>query len=447
MHKISKGLDLPISGKPDFNQTTSLNVKSVALLGEDYFGLRPTMLVQVGDQVKLGQPLFSDKKNLGVIFTAPGAGKVTAINRGARRALQSVVIELQGDEAESFESWSVDQLATIEREKVQQNLINSGLWTSLRTRPYSKVPSPESKASAIFINAMDTNPLAADPAQVLAERAEDFARGVTVLSRLTEGKVFVCHEASQKLSVSGSNVSVEAFSGPHPAGLSGTHIHTLQPASKERPVWSVNYQDVIAIGHLFVTGKLDTSRLISLAGPMVKKPGLVKTRIGASIEEITAGALQAGDVRVISGSVLAGAKAHGPLAYLGRYDLQISVIEEGYKQEFMGWAVPGTKKFSMTNTFVSALKRKGLSLPFTSSFNGSKRAMVPIGVYEKVMPLDLLPTQLLRALAVGDMENAEALGALELAEEDLGLCTYVCPGKFDFGPILRANLTQIEKES
>lgn len=445
MIRIKRGLNLPIAGSPQQSIEPGRPVRSVAVIGFDYHGMKPTMAVQVGDRVKLGQVLFSDKKTPGVHFTSPGAGVVSAIHRGEQRVLQSVVIELDGDEAIEFAAYSDAQLASLTSEQVRENLQQSGMWVALRTRPFSKVPAVDSVPSSIFVTAIDTHPLAADPAVVIAEAGADFNRGLRVLARLA--KVHVCTAADAKIAVdSASNVQVESFAGPHPAGLAGTHIHFLDPVNAHKTVWSIGYQDVIAIGRLFVSGRLAVERVVALGGPMVSNPRLLRSRLGASLDELVAGELSVGKkVRVISGSVFGGRTSRGACAWLGRYHLQVSCLEEGTEREVLHYLRAGTEKHSVMNLYISKLS-PGKLFNFTTSTNGSPRAMVPIGNYEEVMPLDILPTQLLRYLIVGDTEMAQKLGCLELDEEDLALCTYVCAGKYEYGPILRDNLTRIEKE-
>ena len=447
MHfSIKKGLNLPISGKPEQVIYPGNDVQSVAVLGNEYIGMKPTMLVEEGQQVKLGQPLFEDKKNPGVLFTSPGSGTVKAINRGSKRALRSVVIDLAGNDEVTFEHHEADQLDNLSREEMTKNLVESGLWVAFRTRPYSKSPAVDSSPHSIFVTAIDTNPLSADPAVIIKEYEEDYKNGLTVISQLTDGKVFVCQAPNVALPVSHrENVEIHTFSGPHPAGLAGTHIHLLDSVSADKTVWSINYQDVIAIGKLFTTGKLWVERVIALAGPLVDKPRLVRTRIGANTEDLVQSEVKTVASRVISGSVLHGHTANNWAAFLGRFHNQITVIAEGNQREFLGWIKPGKDKFSLLNVFISKLLGvKEFNL--TSSQNGSPRAMVPVGAFEMVMPLDILPTQLLRSLLVRDTDTAQALGCLELDEEDLALCSFVCSGKYDYGPVLRSNLTQIEKE-
>lgn len=443
MIKIKKGLDLPITGAPEQTITSGQSVTQVAVLGADYVGMKPTMAVREGDRVKKGQVLFTDKKTEGVQYTAPGAGVVKAVNRGDRRKFLSVVVELDGNEEVEFAKYGASQLASLSADDVQANLINSGLWTALRTRPYSKVPAPGSRPSAIFVNAMDTNPLAANPELVIREQADAFKNGLTVLKKLTEGKLFVCKAAGANIPSAGVETT-EEFAGVHPAGLAGTHIHFLHPVSATRTVWTIGYQDVIAVGLLFTTGKLSSERVISLAGPQAKQPRLVRTLVGADLTQLTAGELKSGENRVITGSVFGGRTAMGAEAFLGRFHNQVTVLEEGRDRPFLHYLVAGSNRFSVMPIYLSRFMNKTFS--FTTSTNGSERAMVPVGTYERVMPLDILPTHLLRALIVEDLESAVALGALELDEEDLALSSFVCPGKYEYGPILRKNLTRIEAE-
>ncbi|QDU17699.1 Na(+)-translocating NADH-quinone reductase subunit A [Gimesia maris] len=447
MITIKKGLDLPIAGVPSALIENGPAVRSVALIGPDYIGMKPTLLVEVGDTVKKGQLLFSDKKTEGVLFTAPVAGKVTEINRGAKRAFQSMVIEVEGDEEETFTSYGEGDLTSLTREQVQDNLLKSGLWTSLRTRPYSRVPSPETTPHSIFVTAIDTNPLAPPPEVVLSEEPRAFTQGLQVLKTLTTGKVFLCKAPGTNLpGVEQDFVTVEEFGGPHPAGLVGTHIHFLDPVSEKKTVWYINYQDVIAIGKLFATGQLSSERVISIAGPVVKEPKLVRTVLGANINDLVEGNLEGDMDRLISGSALSGRTAQGPFAYLGRYALQVTALKEGTHRDFLGWMGPGFNKYSVVPVFASSWIGQGKKVAFTTSTEGSKRAMIPIGTYEKVMPLDILPTFLLRALITEDTEQAKQLGCLELDEEDLSLCTFVCPGKYNYGSLLRNSLTTIEIE-
>ncbi|MDR3351680.1 MAG: Na(+)-translocating NADH-quinone reductase subunit A [Zoogloeaceae bacterium] len=450
MIRIKRGLDLPITGTPRQKIEPGPVVTRVAVVGDDYHGIKPSMVVQVGDRVKLGQTLFADKKTPGVQFTSPGAGVVSAIHRGERRVLQAVVVTLEGEDAITFARYPDEELASLAPEKARENLLASGLWTAFRTRPFSRTPAADATPASLFVTAHDTHPLAADPAIVIAAHPEDFLRGLKVLTRLVPGTVYVCAGETSRIPGDelGGRVRVERFSGPHPAGLPGTHIHYLDPVHAAHTVWQIGYQDVIAIGKLFATGQLWVERVVSLAGPVVKHPRLLVTRLGASLDELTAGELETGENRVISGSVFGGRAVSGEknqaFAFLGRYHQQVSCLKEGRERELLHFLRFGADKHSVLNLFTSCLARQK-RFPFTTT-NGSPRAIVPVGNYEAVMPLDILPTQLLRYLVVGDTEMAQKLGALELDEEDLALCTYVCAGKYEYGPILRDVLTRIEQE-
>jgi Na+-transporting NADH:ubiquinone oxidoreductase subunit A len=455
-HKITKGLDLPISGTPKQIVREVARVTRVAVVADDFPGMKPRMHVDEGQTVQRGQLLFEDRKCEGVRHTAPGAGRIIGIRRGERRVLQSVVIDLSDteqageprpDELASFESYTGKPAGELERAAIRDLLIESGQWTAFRTRPYSKTPAADTTPAAIFVTAIDTAPLAPLPEVALEGREADFQRGLALVAKLTDGNTYLCVRPHSGIEQGDAPVKLESFEGPHPAGTPGLHIHLLEGVSRNKTVWHIGYQDVAAIGHLFETGQLDVSRTISLAGPVVHDPRLVRTRLGACTDEIAGGEGEPGqEIRIIAGSVLSGKKAEGDaFGFLGRFDCQVSIVAEDREKEFVGWLTPGPKSYSMLRIYISKLL--GVKqFDMTTSTHGSHRAMVPIGVYEKVMPLDILPTFLLRSLIVGDVERAEQLGALELDEEDLALCTFVCPSKNDYGPVLRQNLEMIEKE-
>lgn len=310
VHQIARGLNLPIVGEPAQAISESPVIRHVALVAADYVGMKPTMLVSEGDRVRLGQPVFTDKKTSGVQFTAPASGKVVGVNRGAKRKFLSLVIEIEGDDQETFTAHRDQNLTQLDRQHVCEQLVASGMWTALRTRPFSKVPEIDSIPNALFITAIDTNPLSPNPSIVIAERPADFVAGLEVLSQLSDGPTYVCRRAGADIPGEGKTpVEFHAFDGPHPAGLVGTHIHTLMPVDRQRTVWHIGYQDVIAVGHLFLTGKLLTERVVSLAGPVVNNPRLVKTQLGASLAELTEGQYTSPSefgARIISGSVFSG---------------------------------------------------------------------------------------------------------------------------------------------
>jgi len=449
VHSNRKGLDLPLAGAPALQVSEAAPSPRVALLAADLPGLKPGLAIQVGDRVLRGQKLFEDKRIAGVSFTSPAAGTVAAIHRGERRALISVVIDVDPADGPAqqvrFAAYSGRSVADLEVGAVRALMQECGLWTALRQRPFGHVPAADGTAEAIFVTAADSRPHAPPPSLVIDRRAEDFREGLVCLTRLDAGPVYLCTAAGEAIDAP-AGVSLEQFSGRHPSGTVGWHIHCLHPVGMERHVWHIGYQDVIALGHLLRTGILDVSRVISLAGPSVRAPRLLRTRLGASVDALVAGELQPGQHRVISGSVLDGRAASGEASgYLGRYHLQVAALPEAREREMFGYIRPGAEKFSVTGTVLGAFRRAH-GFAMNTSTHGGERAMVPIGSYERVLPFDILPTFLLRALITRDDVRAQELGALELEEEDLSLATYVCPGKTEYGPLLRAALTRIEKE-
>jgi Na+-transporting NADH:ubiquinone oxidoreductase subunit A len=444
MIKITRGLDLPISGAPGRQIENGPAVRHVALVGADYQDMKPTLLVAEGDTIELGQPLFADKRHPNVLYTAPASGKVVAINRGERRVFLSLVIEAAGDGETTFTTTVADRIGQLSAEAIEQQLLVSGLWPAFRTRPYSKVPPPGSRPAAIFVTAIDTNPLAADPQILIAEKEREFAAGLQAIRPLSKGKVYLCKKPEAQIKFP-DGITISEFSGCHPAGLVGTHIHFLERVDQQRTVWHIGYQDVIAVGHLFLTGRILTERVVALCGPAVTNPRLVRTRLGACLSDLVSDQLTEGENRVISGSVLSGRHAAGASDFLGRYHNQVSVLAEERHREFLGWLRPGFNKFSVKKLFAAALL-PGRPLAMTTSRHGSLRAMVPIDAFEKVMPLNVKATWLLRSLLTLDTDLAQGLGCLELDEEDLALCSFVCSGKINYGHHLRQTLRKIEEE-
>jgi Na+-transporting NADH:ubiquinone oxidoreductase subunit A len=450
LHRIRKGLDLPLAGEPAQTVELARAPVRVALNGADWIGLKPTMLVQVGDRILRGTPLFEDKRRPGVPHVAPAAGTVAAIHRGDMRAFLSIVIDVDPadgpDMQVAFASYTGHEPGQLDAAEIRSLLLESGAWTAFRTRPFSTVPARDSSPSAIFVTAMDTHPHAPEVDVALADRVSDFHSGLLAIARLCPGTTYVCKGADSGVTTpAAEHVVVEEFTGPHPAGTPGLHIHLLDPVHLGKTVWHIGYQDVAAIGRLVSTGKLDVERVVSIAGPGVLRPRLLRTRIGASLDELTKGECNSGKQRVISGSVLDGRTAMGEVhGYLGRFHLQVSVLPEGTRRELFGWIAPARDKFSIWGVVLGHWARR--RLPLTTTTNGGQRAMVPIGAYERVMPFDLMPTFLLRALITGNVEWAEEMGCVELDEEDLALCTFVCPAKYEYGPLLRSVLTRIEKE-
>lgn len=453
VHRIRRGLRLPIAGEPEQRVHPRGGASHVALVAADYVSLRPSLHVVEGETVSRGQLLFEDKTVPGVRYTAPGEGRILAVNRGERRAFQSLVIALsnrdrtaRGDQVR-LSSFTGRHPSALRGDEVRELLIESGMWTALRARPFSRVADPATSPRSLFVTAIDTDPLAPDVEVVMQGREADLERGLAALTTLTDGPVFLCTSNHFSLPISTvDRVRHERFAGPHPAGTAGLHVHTLDPAGRNRLVWHIGYQDTLAVGRLFATGSIDVTRVVSLAGPSVTHPRLVQGRLGMATDELVSGELAHADTRVISGSVLSGRAAMGPVhGYLGRYHRQVSALPEQRERHFLGWAGAGINKYSTIGSYLSHWW-SGHRFPMTTAVNGSPRAIIPIGLYERVMPFDVPTTFLLKALVTQDVERAEELGCLELDEEDLALCTFVCVGKNEYGSHLRTLLTTIERE-
>jgi Na+-transporting NADH:ubiquinone oxidoreductase subunit A len=443
--QTSKGLDIPISGQPGQTIRQGNPVQRVALIGDDYIGMKPTLVVKEGDRVKTGQLLFTDKKNEGVKFVSPGCGIVNAINRGAKRKFESLVIALDGEETTQFLDPQKVQPEAMDPEEIRVLLIDSGMWTGFRTRPYGKIPAISSSPASLFITAVDTSPLAADPQIIIAHYKKEYQLGLKLLKRLLDVRIHYCTGKNELLPAEKlDGVEYYSFQGPHPAGLPSTHIHFIDPVHEEKSVWHIGYQEVIGIGQLFSTGCLPTEKIISLAGPATLNPSLVITRPGAYLPGLCHREVTLDELRIISGSILSGRESKDHSAFLGRYHDQVSIIINSSGRSFFNWAMPGKESFSVKPIFVSTFT-KHLKLPFSTALWGGRRAIYPLGTYEQVMPLDIIATSLLKAISTGDTEKSKELGCLELIEDDMALCGFVCPGKNEFGSPLRDVLTAIEQ--
>ncbi|MEM8711585.1 MAG: NADH:ubiquinone reductase (Na(+)-transporting) subunit A [Planctomycetota bacterium] len=444
--KAKRGLDLPIHGAAGSSEVVSrLDVTRVALLPQEYWGAKVRLLAQEGDEVRVGTPLFADRRDENVVYTSPAAGKIVAVHRGHRRAVLSIVVEATGfTDAEPFEKMDVDAASP---EDIKNALIGSGLWPTIRRRPFDKVALTTDEPAGIIVQAYDSAPLAPDLTQVVEGRDLDIDAGLSALAKLTKGQVHLCVKKGVKWGrFVEDGVQCHHFDGPHPAGTAGFAIHKLCPAGANRPVWHVGIQDVADIGQLLRTGQRPVERIVAITGPAAKTPQLVKTRPGADLSALCKDASSATETRIVNGSAVWGNKADfdGHTGFLGRYNSQVTLLEDAVKRDLIGWALPVSGRYTQTNTVWDKFFRK--TFKYDTDTNGSLRAIVPIGQYESVMPLDVLATQLIKALASNDMEAAEKLGVLELAEEDLALCQVVDPSKIPITDMLRDMLTTIEKE-
>lgn len=441
-YTIKKGLNLPIAGSTSTTDCVQgAAAQQVALLPQEAWGIKVQMLVAVGDQVKVGSPLFCDRRDPDVIFTSPAAGTVAAVNRGARRAAQSVVIDVA-----NFDEHAEMPSSDGSRASLVATLAASGLWPNLRQRPFDKVALSSATPQAIFVTATDTNPLAVDPLHLVAGRETDVQAGLKAMLTLSGGKVYFNTDGANDWSaflVEG--VEQHAFKGPHPAGNAGVHINALHPVNLARNVWHVDVQNLADMGAYLNSGKVPTARKVAVVGPAASKSEIVETQRGASMDVFSSYANSA--VRFVSGSLLAGATANPgeEKGFLGRFAQQVSIVDDAPEREFINWMKPIGSRWSMSGTYLAKFVKK--SFTTDTDLNGGERAIVPIGSYEKVMPFDIMPTQLIKALASNDVTMAEKLGVLEIVEEDIALCQYVCPSKVDITDMLRTMLTLIEKES
>lgn len=441
-YTIKKGLNLPIAGSTSTTDCVQgAAAQQVALLPQEAWGIKVQMLVAVGDQVKVGSPLFCDRRDPDVIFTSPAAGTVAAVNRGARRAVQSVVIDVA-----NFDEHAEMPSSDGSRASLVATLAASGLWPNLRQRPFDKVALSGTTPQAIFVTATDTNPLAVDPLHLVAGREADVQAGLKAMLTLSGGKVYLNTDGANDWSaflVEG--VEQHGFKGPHPAGNAGVHINALHPVNLERNVWHVDVQNLADMGAYLNSGKVPTARKVAVVGPAASKSEIVETQRGASMNVFSSYANST--VRFVSGSLLAGATANPgeEKGFLGRFAQQVSIVDDTPEREFINWMKPIGSRWSMSGTYLAKFVKK--SFTTDTDLNGGERAIVPIGSYEKVMPFDIMPTQLIKALASNDVTMAEKLGVLEIVEEDIALCQYVCPSKVDITDMLRTMLTLIEKES
>ncbi|MDD4107240.1 MAG: Na(+)-translocating NADH-quinone reductase subunit A [Prolixibacteraceae bacterium] len=441
--RLRKGLDIKLKGRAD-KITDSLKTPDfVAIKPLDFRGTTPKLKVKPGDKIKAGDALFFDKYNPDVLFTSPAGGVVSAVKRGERRRILEVVVEIDKNAGEvEFVKADPNMLSP---EEVKSQLLKSGIWPFIKSRPFGITASVNDKPKAVYISAFDTAPLAPDYDYILEGQTDTFQTGIDALKKLTEGPVYLGvrkNTVFQEI----KNVELRYFSGPHPAGNAGVQIHHVCPVSKGEVVWTVNVQDVLFIGRLFQTGKIDFTRVIALTGSEVKKPQYLKTVVGAPISLITDGNLKKVGYhqRIISGNVLTGEKV-GMQDYLGFFDSQVTVIPEGDDYELLGWVTPGLKKFSASRTFFSNLFPEK-EYEMNANLHGGERAFVLTGQYEKVVPMDILPVYLLKAILANDIDKMEQLGIYEVIEEDFALCEYVCTSKIKVQDILRSGINTIIKE-
>lgn len=432
--ELKDGLDIRLPGAPKQRMDGTVETSRVAILPSDYRDLRPALAVDSGERVAAGQRIFSDRRVPALACTSRVSGIVTQIDRGNKRQIQQIVIERDGNAEVTFPAYSTDTACKLPADDIRQTLLDSGLWLSLRARPFDRVASPDVRPRALLVTAIDTHPLAPDPAVMLLDNADAFVTGVKLLARLCTGTTFVCVAAGASIPVpEGDRIRRVELAGPHPAGLPGTHIHALGlEVHREADLWYAGYQDVVDVGQLFLTGRVPARRAIAIAGPCARRARLVNTLAGADLGEF-ANEWSEPDGKLVSGSLLAGA---GPARFLGRFDNQVTMLPSAGLVD----RGPGSLPVRLAALLRGTYGHDAVSLI------GATGGMLPSESFESVWPFRVPPMPLLRALLSEDAEQAEQLGCLGLAEEDLALCTYVCAGRNDYAAALRAALNTIERD-
>jgi Na+-transporting NADH:ubiquinone oxidoreductase subunit A len=443
--KLKKGLDIRLKGAAGKILAGEVPSALYSVKPSDFPAITPRLFVKPGDLVMTGTPLFHDKVRPELKFASPVSGTVKAVNRGEKRIILEIVIERSG---EDYIGFGKSDPASLGRQEIKDKLLAAGLWPVIRQRPYHIIANPSATPKSIFVSGFDSAPLAPDLSFVMENSDKaDFKTGINVLRKLTDGKVNLVLDGNSNppdILKNAAGVDIHWFSGPHPAGNVGIQIHHIDPVNKGESVWYVNLQDVAVIGTLFNQGIYKHDRIVVLAGSEVITPRYYRTRSGASVGEIIKGNIQEGKVRVISGNVLTGTSV-GSDGSLGFYDNMITVIPEGDYYEFFGWAMPGLKKYSFSKTFLSSLAAKK-DYRLDTNLHGGHRAFVLTGQYEKVVPMDIYPMQLLKAILAEDIDNMENLGIYEIAEEDFALCEFICPSKTEIQAIVRKGLDLMVKE-
>ena len=444
--KIKRGLNIKLAGEAGKVFSNIPLPETFAIKPPNFIGITPKLLVQQGDEVQAGTPLFFDKNNEAIKFCSSVSGEVIEIIRGAKS--QIMEIKILADKEISYADFNKANPNELSREEIIRLLLNSGVWPFIRQRPFGIIANPDDIPESIFISAFDSNPLAPDYNFIIKGNEADFQTGLDAVKKLTNGKIHLNINADSTKATAFTNVKgveINQISGPHPAGNVGVQIHHIDPVNKGELVWYLNPQDIVIIGRLFNQGKFDATRIIALTGSQIKNPQYFKTITGSAVKNMIAeSGLKDGENRIISGNVLTGNKISAD-GYLDFYDSQLTVIPEGHEYEFMGWLAPGFNKFSMSRAFFSWLtpnKKHELN----SNLHGEERPFVITGEYEKVLPMDIYPVQLLKSILIEDVEMMEKLGIYEVVEEDFALCEFVCTSKIESQDIIRRGIDIIRKE-
>ena len=437
---IKKGHDIRIAGVPPKEISTISGVETAAIIPKAFRGVKPKLMVNEGDKVQIGSPLFFDKNKPDVKWASPSDGTVKTIEFGPRRIINKIEISVQGSKAITGQAFTTEQLSTSDRETILNCILEANLFPVIRQRPFNKVANPRKTPRDIFISAINTAPLSVDLETVINLDKDAFQAGITGLSRLTEGDVYVTSKRDMDI----QNAIVQTIWGPHPAGNVGIQIHHTRPLKPNDLVWTVNAQHVITLGKLFLTGAFDPKITVSIGGPGASMPETISANIGADIKTLVSNQDLKGPLRLVSGDVLTGQKVE-PYQFLGYYDTAVTILHDSVNRPFMGMLAIGSSKskYSLTNTFMGFGKKL---FNFNTSQNGEKRAMVPLNAWEHVLPMDIYPNELYRSILAQDIEEMEQLGLWECDDEDFALCSFACPSKINVGAVIRNGLDLLESE-
>ena len=426
------GLDVPLHGSVKNNNLDTIYTKFSAVLADDYFGLKPKILVREGDHVLKGAPLLEDKTNPGFTVNSPVNGVIHEINRGEKRALVSIVINKTNDDSVAFDQTS----------NKLENLRRASLWDSFRERPFNRVPNINTRPDFLFINACKTDGLEVSPNQILEVEAENFVAGIKYLLDALGCEINLCSYSN--IYIGELDVNQYVIEGKYPAGNSSIHIQNIKPLTKNTKTWTINWQDVVRIGNSVKSGNFCFDKYVSVCGPACDEPKVVKTNLGANMEELTAGILST-NIRRVSGSLLYGRSGDSYSDYLTRYSNQISLVSDEREATFFNWLQPGFENHSNSNVFLSSFL-KPEKFNFDTNINGGYRAIVPIGVFDEVNPYEIDSTLFLKSLAIADLVALRELGIFDLSDEDMGICSYVCPSKYDYVALFNDCMEMIWKE-
>lgn len=442
--RIKKGLTIKLVGDAKQTTTSVAQSKVYAVQPADFHGITPKILAKEGTKVKAGEALFYSKSDERILFPSPVSGTVTEIDRGARRRV--LAIKIEADAKQSHKNFGKQKVADLDEAGVKNHLLAAGCWPFIKQRPYDIVANPNVAPKAIFISAYASAPLAADYSYTLQGKEEELQTAITAISKLTKGKVHVSAGANRQTPFDSINgIELHKVSGPHPSGNVGTQIAKIDPINKGEVVWVITPQDLVVIGELFLTGKLNLTRTIAVTGSKITEPQYVTAIAGATVADVVASNIDEDNARIISGNVLSGTQVDAD-GFLGYYDNQITAIPEGDDYDFFGWNRPIFDKISTSRalTFSWLLPKKKFDL--NTNTNGEHRAFVVTGSYEEVFPLDIYPLQLLKAFMVKDLDEMEALGGYEVAPEDFALTEFICVSKQPHQQIIREGLDLMKEE-